>query len=104
MCVLPGVLVLLEQAVMEVWEEGGPRVSREEPERSKGRGCWARRTCLPGAEGLGGPGEMLGAAWQVGIGRESAEPRLPRNTEAVFFLCLLDLAVAGFFLVLLAVS
>lgn len=30
MCVLPGVRVLLEQAVMEVWEEGGPRVSREE--------------------------------------------------------------------------
>lgn len=29
---------------------------------------------------------MLGAAWQVGIGRESAEPRLPRNTEAMFFL------------------
>lgn len=47
---------------------------------------------------------MLGAAWQVGIGRESAEPRLPRNTEAVFFLCLLDLALAGFSLVLLAVS
>ena len=30
MCVLPGVRVLLEQAVMEVWEEGGPWVSRDE--------------------------------------------------------------------------
>lgn len=30
MCVLPSVRVLLEQAVVEVWEEGGPRVSQEE--------------------------------------------------------------------------
>lgn len=56
---------------------GGGRATGEQ--RGARAELLGQEACASGTEGLGGPGEMFGAAWQVGIGRESAEPRLPQE-------------------------
>ena len=76
---------------------GEPRRARAVAVGPEGRVFWEQRGHVVLVRCLEQPGRWASAGSQQSRG-------CPGTVEAVFFLCLLDLAVAGFFLVLSAVS